>query len=141
MVDFPAPATPVPAVEPASKPIVTRAAEAVTGAAVNGWTFAVGLLPSINAFLLQIGIPVLALLLGSLLGAGSLAGYQKLTAPKMVINAADPPKAEPIRVVLQPLDKLEARAAAIEAKLDTLILQTAPKAPVVIPKRTKSAAR
>lgn len=132
-----APATPVPAADPAVKPIVTRAAEAVTGAAVNGWTFAVGLLPSINAFLLQIGIPVLALLIG----AGGMAGYQKLTAPKMVIQAADPPKAAPIRVVVQPLDKLEARAAAIEAKLDTLIQQTAPKAPVVIPKRTKSAAR
>ena len=74
------------------KPAVTRAAEAIA----NGWSFLTeavkALAPSLNN--------ASSLLLAAALGAGGLAGYQKITAPAAVpaltLPAADPPRPTPI---------------------------------------------
>lgn len=147
MVDS-APATPVPAVDPATVPKVSKveiAAKAVTGvvtaAAATAWTWATWLTtfaPSINQSIVVV-VTALVTFLGTVAGQHYIA-----PAPHLVIQAADPPKVVPIRVVVEPLDAVKAELASNSAKLDEILkLLNPPKspAPVVVPgKRTKTSA-
>jgi len=109
----------------APKPIVTRAAESV----VNGWTFAVGLLPSINSLITTLAIPALCLALG----IGGTIGVQKATAPiSLPVALPDLPKAAtatPVPVVsMDNLDHaLALHCGGLRERIDVLIQRTEPK--------------
>lgn len=114
--------------------------DTTAASAPNLWSWltatVTALAPSLNT--------VLSATAGVVLGVSGLATYQVATTPKLVLQAADKPKAEPappIRVVLEPLEAVEARLVqkidvgfrAIEDKCQP------PK--VVGPKRTARASR
>ena len=114
-----------------------------TAPASNLWstltTLVTTLAPSLNT--------VVSALAGIALGVGGLATWQGATAPKLVLQAADKPRAEPpepIRIVLQPLDRLESRISDLEGKIDALTklaMDRLPAAKVVAPSRKTARVR
>jgi hypothetical protein len=108
----------------APKPIVTRAVEATIAGAANVWTFAT---EAIKTPLVQ---TIGSLLVAAMLGAGTLAGYQKVTAPlTMPVALPDLPKSlpTPIASVSAVHDVVREHCDAQGAKLDILLERTAPK--------------
>lgn len=90
----------------------------------NQWSFLTSLTPTLNM--------IASALVGLLLGAGGVVGYQAANpiVQKPVIAAADPPKPQPEIAALQESARaLGVRLEAMEKKLDELVARPAPVAP------------